>query len=143
MDTGKKATWLSVLSVVGGILASSYQLVVLNRQDSKQEALTASLMGAMQEEQKYLREEIHQLRLELYASKEQLNDLEEIVAKLEVQRLSQKQMRVEGSGGDAVKVETLLRADDEAVPTPTPSFNEMREQAVQGKVWREGQWCDF
>lgn len=146
----KRATWLSALSVVGSILASTYQLAAMHRQDTKQEALVASLMGSMQDEQKYLRDELHQLHAELLETKLQVNELEETIAKLEVQRLAQKPVKaLMGSGGDvapskaAASVEKLLRMDDEIVPPEGPSFAEMRSQAAQGKVWRSGEWCDF
>lgn len=131
----KTATWLSALTVVGGILASSYQLVELHRQNTKQEALTASLMGAMQEEQKYLRDELHQLRLELYATQERLNDFER-------SRMKALPEGADGSGGDVSAVPTAS-APPSAQSSATPSFPEMRDKAAQGKVWRAGEWHDF
>lgn len=133
----KAAALLSVVSIAAGVAVSAHQYIEMKQQGAEQLALAASVVGSLQAEAAFLRAEIHQTRLELFATQHRLADLEAKVAGGEEPEDWQDEPPANNEA-------ELPLTDDDSVPPTSPSFEEMREKAAQGKVWQaDGSWADL
>ena len=129
----KTATLVAVLTAVGSVLSGMYQLAQLRQQENKSDALVLSVMNAQSAQIEDLQREVTLLKARC-ESKESL---------VQLRMKAKPETDPDGIGDDVSMAEPVIMRMPLPKAKPQLDFAKLRENAAQGKVWRDGQFVAY
>lgn len=128
MNSSKNTTLMVVLTAVGSILSSVYQLAQLRQQETKSDALVMSVMNAQAIQIEGLQKEVEALKARPCGPDEPIQTM---------------QFRMKAKPDEVASDADGLPDVAVEMGPPVPSFERLRENAAQGKVWRQGKFVAY